>query len=501
MSDSQLLRTTPAPGTASLLLAFAALPALLLTSSCSSEAPAGGASPNAAAQHDADGASHAIAGHGESMEEVHADGDHDAGVGHADDGHDDPNHADSEPATTEAAAASHDGHEHGPDDGHDHPQTAKLGVDEVLKPAEVDHDNGPRLTYPLGGEKHEFGRLMEGTVAEHTFELSNTGKEELIIKQVKPTCGCTVAQVFTETDSGEMELYTFGEAIAPGRKIHFPAKLHTKNKAGHQNTRINIFSNDPRGTIQLGLVADVDPFFNIAPRFLNFGQVSVGDVVEKKATISSSKGQPLTLSLVDDTAPAGATIDLVPVNPDAEGRAARWDLVVKLGEDLVEGNLARSIMIKSDEPIPGADLDITGKPSTYQATVTLSAQVVGPFSYTPPYLSMGLVRPGQVQVRTVQVECHDPEFSFETNPPKVSVVGLQNPGTETFRDWEYADRFTPTLRPVEGKNAVDIELRLEGMPDDATGSFRGTLLVELDHPSKKQIALVITGVCRGGPAK
>ena len=91
--------------------------------------------------------------------------------------------------------------------------TAKLGVDEVMKPAEVDHDNGPRLTYSLGMEKHEFGRLMEGTVAEHTFELANTGKEELIIKQVKPTCGCTVAQVYSENDSGEMELYTFGEAI------------------------------------------------------------------------------------------------------------------------------------------------------------------------------------------------------------------------------------------------------------------------------------------------
>jgi hypothetical protein len=227
----------------------------------------------------------------------------------------------------------------------------------------------------------------------------------------------------------------------------------------------------------------------------------VGDVTEQKATISSSKGQALTLQLEELSMPAGAVVDLTPVNPDAEGRSARWDLSVKIGPDLVEGNLARSLVVKSDVPIPGADINVDGTPATYQASITLSAQVVGPFSYSPPYLSMGLVRPGQVQVRTVQIECHDGEFLLKDHAPTVRVVGLQNPGEDTFRDWEYADRFTPTVRPVEGKNAIDVELRLEGMPDDATGSFRGTLLIELGHKDKKQIALVITGVCRGGPAK
>jgi len=110
---------------------------------------------------------------------------------------------------------------------------------------------------------------MQGTVADHEFELTNDGTEDLIIKQVKPTCGCTVAQVMVENEAGEIVDYTFGDAIVPGRKVRVPAKLHTKNKSGHQTTRINIFSNDPRGTIQLGLEADIDPFFNIAPRFLN----------------------------------------------------------------------------------------------------------------------------------------------------------------------------------------------------------------------------------------
>ncbi|HIG12366.1 MAG: DUF1573 domain-containing protein [bacterium] len=416
--------------------------------------------------------------------------------------------ATSEPAkkpTTKPVAESNLPAGHSADDGHDHgvqtPRLADRGVDEVMPPKVLDHDDGPRLTYKLNQEKHEFGRLMQGAVAHHTFELANTGTEDLIVKQVKPTCGCTVAEVFVESDAGEMERYTFGEPIAVGRRIQFPAKLHTANKSGHQNVRINIFSNDPRGTIQLGLVADIDPFFNIAPRFLNFGQVQVGEIVVKKATLSSSKGQALMLEMDDASLPAGASTELVPVNPDAEGRAARWDLTVTVGPDAAEGNLSRSLSVTSDVPIPGADVGLDGKVPSYQASIMISAQVVGPFTFSPAYLSMGLVRPGQVQVRTLRIECHDDSFSFASGAPEVTVVGLQNPGTDTFREWEYSGFFTPTLRPVTGKNAIDIELRLEGLPDDAAGSFRGTLLINLDHPDKSRISLVITGVCRGGPVK
>lgn len=390
---------------------------------------------------------------------------------------------------------------HSADDGHDHGPQGAINNPPVLGDAQ-----GPRLVYAIGAETHNFGHLMQGAVSEHTFELSNDGTEDLIIKQVKPTCGCTVAQVKIQDAAGEFIDYTFGDPIKPEARVQFPAKLHTKNKSGHVSSRINIFSNDPRGTIQLGLEAEVEPFFTIAPRFLNFGQISVGDVVEKKAVISTSKGTPVGLSLVEQSLPAGAQCDLTPVNPDAEGRAARWDLSVTLGPELTEGNLARAVNLTSDVEVPGSDPVLDGAASKYGATLTLSAQVVGPFSYNPPYLSMGLVRPGQVATRTVTVECHDESFSFAETMPEIRVVGLQNPGTGadgqmTYRDWEYADRFTPTVRPVEGKNAIEVELRLEGMPDNATGSFRGTLLVDLGHADKKQIQLVITGVCRGGPVK
>ena len=432
----------------------------------------------------------------------HAPGDHGTAAGQAE-----------TPAAKPAAkpADEHAGHDHAPGE-HDaaakaaaaarKPSAGPVTLPEL--PPGLGENEGPRLMYEVGQGSHDFGRLMQGEVASHTFGLFTRGNEDLIITHVKPTCGCTVSQVMVEEgapgEGGAMVRYNFGDPIAVGTRVEMPAVLHTKNKNGHQNVRINIFSNDPRGTIQLGLEADVDMFFNLSPRFLNFGRVSIGEVKTLKASVSTARGVPVKLEMADAAMPAGTSAELTAFNADADGRSAQWQLSVTLGPDTIEQNLHRAIALVSDLDIPGEEQKAaTGKQHTYQATLSMSAQIVGPFSYQPNYISMGLVRPGQVVTRTVTIECHDEEFDLEAEKIGVSVVGLPVPGGASYQEWDRAEHFSSAVRPLEGKNAVDVELRLEGMPDGSTGSFRGTLIVNLGHPDKSDIALTITGVCRGGP--
>jgi hypothetical protein len=81
--------------------------------------------------------------------------------------------------------------------------------------------------------------------------------------------------------------------------------------------------------------------------------------------------------------------------------------------------------------------------------------------------------------------------------PTVQIRGIA-PANQEYPDWEYGERFTPRVTPVAGENAVDVELTCQGMPEALSGSFRGTLLLGLDHPEKKELIIPITGVCRGG---
>ena len=373
---------------------------------------------------------------------------------------------------------------------------------EVVNPPILGNNDGPRLTFDIGQEKHDFGKLLQGMVAEHEFTLRSSGTEDLIIRQVKPTCGCTVAQVYYEGDAGERLSYTYGDVIPADTTIWIPAKLHTKGKRGHQNTRINITSTDPRGQTQLGLEADIDPFFVVMPSYLNFGQLRKGEVKTLDLNISTVKNEALAMSIAPGNIPAGVKLDLQPTGAVNDGRSSSWRLKAIVGPDLVEGNLARTIMVLSDKIIEGGKPNPDGSPAVFQVSVSLSARVVGPFSFNPPYMSMGLVRPGQVLSRSVRITCHDESFSLAENLPVVQIKGIA-PANQPYPEWEFGANFTPRVTPVAGENSVDVELTCQGMPETLNGSFRGTLLLGLEHPEKKELVIPITGVCRGGvlPAK
>lgn len=408
-----------------------------------------------------------------------------------------------------AAHSEHDGHDHANETttvgdktaATDKPKEAvadaKDRIDALLKGQnpqenEVDPNSKARLSYEFGSDNKNFGKVMQGDVLKHSFMLKSDGEEDLIIKQAKPTCGCTVAQVQVEGDDGTMAPYTFGNPIKPGKKIELQATLHTQNKHGHAASRINIFSTDPRGQSQLGLEADVDTFFLVNPQSINFNQLSAKDTATDKVSVSTAKGQRVKLVSVLNNLPPGLKVELNALDADADGAATRWELVSTAGPGLVEGPLAYSVPLKSDVPLPGAETPPGGQVPTYEASVTIMGQVMGTISYNPSFVSLGLIRPGQVVTRTVRIVCHDTEFKL--GEPKVTVSGRDG------GEWEYSKNFSSVVRPVAGENAVDVELRLEGMPDTLNGSFAGTMTVQIGYPDKPEIKLPITGVCRGGAA-
>jgi ABC-type amino acid transport substrate-binding protein len=66
-------------------------------------------------------------------------------------------------------------------------------------------------------EKHDFGKIPQGTPVTTVFEFTNIGQEPLILTTVQPTCGCTIAD-FTKTpvksgDKGKITI-TYNAAYA-----------------------------------------------------------------------------------------------------------------------------------------------------------------------------------------------------------------------------------------------------------------------------------------------
>jgi hypothetical protein len=52
--------------------------------------------------------------------------------------------------------------------------------------------------FKFNEEKHDFGKIPQGTPVTTVFTFTNVGTDPLILTEVKPTCGCTIAD-YTKT--------------------------------------------------------------------------------------------------------------------------------------------------------------------------------------------------------------------------------------------------------------------------------------------------------------
>lgn len=84
-------------------------------------------------------------------------------------------------------------------------------------------------------EKHDFGKVPQGKPVTTDFVYTNVGEEPLILTEVKPTCGCTIAD-YTKTpvkkgEKGSIKI-TYNAAVeAPFNKtivVTSNAKTPTK---------------------------------------------------------------------------------------------------------------------------------------------------------------------------------------------------------------------------------------------------------------------------------
>ncbi|MBW4889726.1 DUF1573 domain-containing protein [Mucilaginibacter sp. HMF5004] len=72
--------------------------------------------------------------------------------------------------------------------------------------------------FKFASEKYDFGKVPQAKPVTTNFEFTNIGEEPLILTEVRPTCGCTIAD-YTKTpikkgDKGTIKI-TYNAAV-PG---------------------------------------------------------------------------------------------------------------------------------------------------------------------------------------------------------------------------------------------------------------------------------------------
>jgi hypothetical protein len=111
--------------------------------------------------------------------------------------------------------------------------TKKTAQTPIVTPETQPADQKPEGPLPViqfAENEYDFGKIKEGDVVEHTFQVTNTGDAPLIIQNASASCGCTVPD-WTKTP------------IEKGGKGFVKATFNSSGKSGVQNKTITLTAN------------------------------------------------------------------------------------------------------------------------------------------------------------------------------------------------------------------------------------------------------------------
>lgn len=185
----------------------------------------------------------------------------------------------------------------------------------------------------------DFDIVARGEVLTHDFQIRNDGDAPLQIENVRPACGCTVAQ--------------YDEVIAPGKvgKIH--AEVDTTDFYGPISKSIAVYTNDPDNPkLQLVVRAKVMAYINADPGYARFLYVQHEPTQPVKQLVWSEDGHPLKILEVK-SASKKVDIDFRPATDeerrdDTEG--PQWIVSIEVKGNAQIGALRENIEIITDHP-------------------------------------------------------------------------------------------------------------------------------------------------------
>lgn len=100
-----------------------------------------------------------------------------------------------------------------------------------------------RASFHWKATEHDFGKIAKAVPVEHTFTFTNSGSEPLVITEVKPSCGCTVAE--------------YSKEPIPAGKSGFVKATYNAATAGKFNKTVTLKSNTEGNDVVLTIRGEV----------------------------------------------------------------------------------------------------------------------------------------------------------------------------------------------------------------------------------------------------
>src|SRR3990172_8445669 len=193
---------------------------------------------------------------------------------------------------------------------------------------------------------YDFGKIYVGESVKHAFKFKNLGKGELIINNVKSSCGCTAAlvskNILHKEEEGEIEV-----------------KFNSGHYVGKVTKSVVVNSNDPENTkYKLTITGEIIEEVSVNPKRINFGIIRRGGACTKNVEIKTVPELKIDVKIEKIEAdPSNLNYMISELN-----NISAKKIDVKLGKDITIGKITGSLKIYTNSTIqPVINIPVNGE--------------------------------------------------------------------------------------------------------------------------------------------
>lgn len=158
---------------------------------------------------------------------------------------------------------------------------------------------GPGVMY-LTPDLIDFGEVSEGDLLRGEIRFVNSGDEELLVDNVRPSCGCTVTHLESKS-------------FAPGDTARIPFTLNTSRFKGTIRKNIRVYFKDKSvGTKKFVIQSKIISELDLSPSYVHFKNIKANPdtVITQFAKFANNSDAPIEIKVKE------YNNDLIQIKPE-----------------------------------------------------------------------------------------------------------------------------------------------------------------------------------------
>ncbi len=302
-----------------------------------------------------------------------------------------------------------------------------------------------------------FGKVYKNEDVEHFFIFENRGTKDLIIEDIKTSCGCIISE-------------PTAPKVLPGMSEGIAVVLSGVLDTGAISKNIKIYSNDPDTPVySLRLLGEIIEDITINTRQIGFGRIPKGKKVKVGIDVKPRPGFKLEIQDVISTNPD--------ISPEYKKKGHEDKLVVEatLKDTATVGILTGNIQI------------FTNSKRQSRVIIPFSGEVLGDIRLYPSHLYFGTIKKDNKCVKSVfitllkenirvdKIEVQPDFLASEIITDPRMIIGEEEYETLHSSFWEASTDFSQ--KNILEKNSIPLRILTRINENAPVGEIEGVLKV------------------------